>query len=224
MTDKSTLLSESHIEDESSLRYMLKLAAPMVVTTISFTIMQFVDRYMVSRLGTEELADSAGRFCQFPAQRLRNRRYGQSEHVCKSESGQGRQEELLELFLAGDIYGIGVLSGCGGDYVAGCAVDIRDDGATAGGGRVRSDIFSNYALRSCAGGHQLVRQPILYGYTSTDYYNVRIVMRPGGQRSGELRIDFRQAGFSGDGNSRCGLGDIYRDRGCSHYKYGCVLE
>ena len=56
MTDKATLLSESHIEDESSLKYMLKLAAPMVVTTISFTIMQFVDRYMVSRLGTEALA------------------------------------------------------------------------------------------------------------------------------------------------------------------------
>ena len=56
MTDKATLLSESHIEDESSIRYMLKLAAPMVVTTISFTIMQFVDRYMVSRLGTEALA------------------------------------------------------------------------------------------------------------------------------------------------------------------------
>jgi MATE family multidrug resistance protein len=35
---------------------MLKLTAPMVVTTVSFTIMQFVDRYMVSRLGTEELA------------------------------------------------------------------------------------------------------------------------------------------------------------------------
>jgi MATE family multidrug resistance protein len=35
---------------------MLKLAAPMVVTTISFTVMQFVDRYMVSRLGTTALA------------------------------------------------------------------------------------------------------------------------------------------------------------------------
>jgi len=35
---------------------MLKLAAPMVVTTISFTIMQFVDRFMVSRLGTDALA------------------------------------------------------------------------------------------------------------------------------------------------------------------------
>ena len=56
MTDKSSLLPQDQIVDESSLRYMLKLAAPMVVTTISFTIMQFVDRYMVSRLGTEELA------------------------------------------------------------------------------------------------------------------------------------------------------------------------
>ena len=44
-------------EDEASLRHMFKLAAPMVITNISFTVMQFVDRFMVSRLGTEELAD-----------------------------------------------------------------------------------------------------------------------------------------------------------------------
>ena len=59
MTDKSFLLSSSDGEDPTSLRYMLKLAAPMVVTTISFTIMQFVDRFMVSRIpeeGTEALA------------------------------------------------------------------------------------------------------------------------------------------------------------------------
>jgi len=43
-------------KDETSLKYMLKLAAPMVIAHISFTIMQFVDRFMVSRLGTEELA------------------------------------------------------------------------------------------------------------------------------------------------------------------------
>jgi len=42
--------------DETSLGYMFRLAGPMVVTTISFTIMQFVDRFMVSRLGTEALA------------------------------------------------------------------------------------------------------------------------------------------------------------------------
>ena len=35
---------------------MLKLAAPMVATNISFTLMQFVDRFMVSRLGTDALA------------------------------------------------------------------------------------------------------------------------------------------------------------------------
>jgi len=56
MSNKSSLLQQEQIVDESSLKYMLKLAAPMVVTTISFTIMQFVDRYMVSRLGTEALA------------------------------------------------------------------------------------------------------------------------------------------------------------------------
>ncbi len=41
---------------ETSLAHMLKLAGPMVVSTISFTIMQFVDRFMVSRLGTSALA------------------------------------------------------------------------------------------------------------------------------------------------------------------------
>ncbi len=56
MTDESILLSQSSSADETSLKYMLKLAAPMVVTNISFTVMQFVDRFMVSRLGTEALA------------------------------------------------------------------------------------------------------------------------------------------------------------------------
>ncbi len=55
MTDESTLHLQEPI-DETSLEYMLKLAAPMVVTTISFTLMQFVDRFMVSRLGTNALA------------------------------------------------------------------------------------------------------------------------------------------------------------------------
>jgi len=56
MTDKSSMLSQNYTGDETSLKYMLKLAAPMIVTTISFTIMQFVDRFMVSRLGTDALA------------------------------------------------------------------------------------------------------------------------------------------------------------------------
>ncbi len=56
MTDTSSLHLENHALDETSLKYMLKLAGPMIVTTITFTIMQFVDRLMVSRLGTEALA------------------------------------------------------------------------------------------------------------------------------------------------------------------------
>ncbi len=56
MADESTLLSQTSSKDETSLKYMLKLSAPMVVAYISFTIMQFVDRLMVSRLGTEALA------------------------------------------------------------------------------------------------------------------------------------------------------------------------
>src|SRR3972149_963545 len=55
MNDKPTNEIQVTVE-ETSLGYMLKLAAPAVVTTISFTIMQFVDRFMVSRLGTEALA------------------------------------------------------------------------------------------------------------------------------------------------------------------------
>ncbi len=43
-------------DNEASLKYMLRLAGPMVVTNISFTAMQFIDRFMVSRLGTEPLA------------------------------------------------------------------------------------------------------------------------------------------------------------------------
>jgi len=56
MTEQSSLLSSSDVEDVTSLKYMFRLAAPMVVTTISFTMMQFVDRFMVSRLGTDALA------------------------------------------------------------------------------------------------------------------------------------------------------------------------
>ncbi|MCJ7728326.1 MAG: MATE family efflux transporter [Sedimentisphaerales bacterium] len=44
------------VHDETSLGFMLKLAGPMVITTVSFTLMQFVDRIMVSRLGTAALA------------------------------------------------------------------------------------------------------------------------------------------------------------------------
>lgn len=60
MGGKKSLLEQAEVgrlsEDETSLRYMLRLAAPMIVTTVSFTVMQFVDRLMVSRLGTAALA------------------------------------------------------------------------------------------------------------------------------------------------------------------------
>ncbi len=56
MADNSTLLTHNQTTDDTSVKYMLKLAGPMIVTTISFTIMQFVDRFMVSRLGTDALA------------------------------------------------------------------------------------------------------------------------------------------------------------------------
>ncbi len=56
MSSESELQLQSYEPDETSLKYMLKLSAPMVISTISFTVMQFVDRFMVSRLGTNELA------------------------------------------------------------------------------------------------------------------------------------------------------------------------
>ncbi|MHC4638476.1 MAG: MATE family efflux transporter [Planctomycetota bacterium] len=56
MNNESKLLSQYKDIDETSLKYMLRLSAPMIITTISYTLMQFVDRLMVSRLGTEALA------------------------------------------------------------------------------------------------------------------------------------------------------------------------
>ncbi|MHC4221796.1 MAG: MATE family efflux transporter, partial [Planctomycetota bacterium] len=56
MSEPENLLAAEACEDNSSFGYMLKLSGPIVVSNISFTIMQFVDRFMVSRLGTNELA------------------------------------------------------------------------------------------------------------------------------------------------------------------------
>lgn len=56
MADEPTSLSQTAVKDETSLMYMLRLAGPMIVAHISFTVMQFVDRFMVSQLGTEALA------------------------------------------------------------------------------------------------------------------------------------------------------------------------
>jgi len=56
MTSEPTFTPADHRDYETSLLYMLKLSGPMVISTVSFTIMQFVDRFMVSRLGTDALA------------------------------------------------------------------------------------------------------------------------------------------------------------------------
>jgi len=56
MASKSFFISKDHPEYQTSLLYMLRLSGPMVVSTVSFTIMQFVDRFMLSRLGTDALA------------------------------------------------------------------------------------------------------------------------------------------------------------------------
>jgi len=56
MSGESILVSQEPSSDETSLRYMLKLASPIVIVNISFTIMQFVDTRMVAELGTSELA------------------------------------------------------------------------------------------------------------------------------------------------------------------------
>jgi len=56
MAENITLVEKYDGAKETSIGHMLKLAGPMIVTNISFTLMQFVDRFMVSRLGTDALA------------------------------------------------------------------------------------------------------------------------------------------------------------------------
>ncbi len=55
MTEKATLETQN-LQDETSLSHMLRLATPAIISTISFSLMQFVDRYMVACLGTDALA------------------------------------------------------------------------------------------------------------------------------------------------------------------------
>ncbi|MFA5554261.1 MAG: MATE family efflux transporter [Phycisphaerae bacterium] len=56
MSEKINTTGSNLWEREASLGYMLRLAGPMVITNISFTIMQFIDRLMISRVGTSALA------------------------------------------------------------------------------------------------------------------------------------------------------------------------
>ncbi len=55
MADDNVLVEKGEVS-EATLGFMLKLAGPIVITTVSFTLLQFVDRIMVSRLGTAALA------------------------------------------------------------------------------------------------------------------------------------------------------------------------
>ncbi len=56
MAENINTASKENIDHEASLGYMIRLAAPVIVMTVSFTVMQFVDRSMVASLGTAELA------------------------------------------------------------------------------------------------------------------------------------------------------------------------
>lgn len=56
MAALSTPGARDRPEYETSLGYMLRLSGPMIVSTISLTLMQFIDRLMISRLGTDALA------------------------------------------------------------------------------------------------------------------------------------------------------------------------
>jgi MATE family multidrug resistance protein len=56
MDGEAALSIPETMADEASLKYILRLSWPIVVTNISFTIMQFVNRLMVADLGTEALA------------------------------------------------------------------------------------------------------------------------------------------------------------------------
>jgi len=56
MTDSDESLGAKLSEDETSWRFMLKVAGPMVVATVSYTLMQFVDRLMVAHYSKEALA------------------------------------------------------------------------------------------------------------------------------------------------------------------------
>jgi multidrug resistance protein, MATE family len=56
MTQRAPLARAPSTVDESSLRFMFKIAGPMVVATVSYTLMQFVDRLMVAYYDEAALA------------------------------------------------------------------------------------------------------------------------------------------------------------------------
>jgi len=56
MTDSTESPRVDTFDDETSWRFMLRVAGPMVVATVSYTLMQFVDRLMVAHYSKEALA------------------------------------------------------------------------------------------------------------------------------------------------------------------------
>ena len=56
MSEKPIFESQAGPGEEASIKYLVKLSFPIIVMYLSFTVMQFVDRFMVSRLGTGALA------------------------------------------------------------------------------------------------------------------------------------------------------------------------
>ncbi len=85
--------------DQTSLGYMLKLSAPMIVSTVSFTVMQFIDRFMVSRLGDEALAAvlPAGFLAFVPGGFALGAMASLNTFVSQS-LGRGRKEECANYF------------------------------------------------------------------------------------------------------------------------------
>ncbi|MHC4212729.1 MAG: MATE family efflux transporter [Planctomycetota bacterium] len=83
--------------DETSLGYMLRLSGPMIVTNISFTIMQFVDRLMVSRISEEALAAvlPAGIMSFLPASFLMGVMISVNTFVSQS-LGRGEKDECAK--------------------------------------------------------------------------------------------------------------------------------
>lgn len=56
MPKETELLTEDTAKEETSLRYMLKIAGPMIIATSSYTLMQFIDRMMVSHYSEDSIA------------------------------------------------------------------------------------------------------------------------------------------------------------------------
>ena len=190
------------LSDEASLGHMLKLAGPMVVVHISFTIMQFVDTRMVASLGTSEYSGQ-----------LRAGGNKNCQHIREPKPGPRGQSGLFQLLLAGDSHGVCVLSCLRGDTMAERAVDIQSRWAARGDYRPGGDLSPDNALHAVSSGAELVEQSVLHGYSSADYFDVRDAGGSGGEYHGQLRADIRQVGTAGDGHRRSRLGDVHR-RGC----------